>query len=256
MRLGKQANTGSAGTVAIIPALNEAGSIGAVLCDLPRASLARTIVVDNGSRDATAAIAARHGAEVVYEPRRGYGFACMAGVAAAPEASLYLFLDGDYSDYPDEAGALVAPILAGRADVVLGTRMLRPEARAALPPAARAGNRLASRLIRARYDVRVTDLAPFKAVSGDALRRLALQERTYGWTIELIVRAVQQRLRIQEVPVRYRRRLAGESKVSGNLPGTLRASARILTTLARPEAQQIALIQRSRVPLDQREACR
>jgi glycosyltransferase involved in cell wall biosynthesis len=219
--------------VAIIPALNEAGAIGAVVRALPRELVSRVIVVDNGSSDGTAAVARSAGAEVVHEPRRGYGYACMAGIAAAPNAAIYLFLDGDGSDYPEQAGALIAPLLAHEADLVLGSRVLGGDARRTLPPAARLGNRLAALLIGRLDQVRISDLAPFKAIDGKLLRSLALEERTYGWTIELIVRAAQSKRRIREVPVRYRERLAGESKVSGNLRGTLQASVRILLVLLR-----------------------
>lgn len=219
--------------VAVIPALNEAGAIGAVVRALPRQLVQRVIVVDNGSHDGTAAAARAAGAEVVREPRRGYGYACMAGVAAAAEAEVLLFLDGDGSDFAEDAGELLAPILAGRADLVLGSRELGGTAGAGLPLQARAGNRLAVWLIGRLDGVRLSDLAPFKAVRSEALRSLALRERTYGWTIELIVRAAQCGLRIDEVPARYRARLAGESKVSGTVSGTVRASVRILLTLAR-----------------------
>lgn len=219
--------------VAIIPALDEEGAIGAVVRALPRELVTRVIVVDNGSRDGTAAAARATGAEVVREPRRGYGHACMAGVDAAPRAAIYLFLDGDGSDFPEQAGALIAPLLAGEADLVLGSRVLGGDARHTLPPAARLGNRLAALLIGRLDGVHITDLAPFKAIDGVVLRELGLREQTYGWTIELIVRAAQSGRRVREVPVRYRERLAGESKVSGNLRGTVRASVRILLVLAR-----------------------
>jgi glycosyltransferase involved in cell wall biosynthesis len=219
--------------VAIIPALNEEGAIGAVVRALPRELVERVIVVDNGSTDATALRAIGAGADVVPEPRRGYGRACMAGVAAAPDAEVYLFLDGDGSDAGEDAGALLAPILDGRADLVLGSRKRAEMERGALPLPARAGNRLAALLIRMLDGARISDLAPFKAVRADLLHTIAPREMTYGWTIELIVRAAQRRARIEEVPVRYRRRRAGRSKVSGSLTGTLKASGRILVTLAR-----------------------
>ncbi|HZQ35229.1 MAG TPA: glycosyltransferase family 2 protein [Dehalococcoidia bacterium] len=219
--------------VAIIPALNEAGAIGAVVRALPRDLIQRVVVVDNGSRDGTAAAARAAGADVVIEWRRGYGFACMAGVAAAPEADVFLFLDGDGSDFAEDAGPLLTPVLDGRADLVLGSRTRGGTAAAGLPLQARAGNRLAAWLICRLDGVCISDLAPFKAVRAEALRSLALRERTYGWTIELIVRAAQRGLRIEEVPARYRARLAGQSKVSGTVSGTLRASVRILLTLAR-----------------------
>ncbi|MHB8575252.1 MAG: glycosyltransferase family 2 protein [Dehalococcoidia bacterium] len=219
--------------VAVIPALDEEGAIAAVISQLPRDIVSRVIVADNGSRDGTAAAARAAGADVVSEPRRGYGYACAAGIAEAPDADVYLFLDGDCSDYPEEAAIVLAPILAGNADLVLGSRMLRPRSRAALPLPARAGNRVAASLIGVFDGAHISDLAPFKAIRADALKRLGLREMTYGWTIELIVRAAQAGLRIEEVPVHYRHRLAGNSKVSGNLKGTVRASARILLTLAR-----------------------
>ncbi len=219
--------------VAIIPALNEEGSIAAVVRELPRPLVSRVIVVDNGSMDGTTSVAIGAGGEVVAEPRSGYGYACMAGVAAAPEAEVYLFLDGDHSDFPEEAGLLLAPIEQGRADLVLGSRELGKRERGALTLQARAGNRLAAALIDRLDAVRITDLSPFKAIRGESLRALGLQEVTYGWTIELIVRAAQAGLRIEEVPVRYRNRLAGQSKVSGSLRGTVKASVRILLTLAR-----------------------
>src|SRR5438105_4577230 len=150
--------------VAIIPALNEEDAISAVVRDLPRDLVGRVIVVDNGSDDGTAAAAASAGAEVVREPRRGYGRACLAGMAAASGADVYLFLDGDYSDYPEEAGRVLAPVLEGRADLVLGSRTLGRRERGALTPQALAGNWLASHLIRLLDGVKVTDLAPFKAI--------------------------------------------------------------------------------------------
>lgn len=219
--------------VAIIPALDEAGAIGAVVRALPRGLVQRVVVVDNGSRDGTAAAARAAGAEVVHEPRCGYGFACMAGVAASPGAEVFLFLDGDGSDFAEDAGELLAPVLAGRADLVLGSRELGGMAAAGLPLQARCGNRLATWLIGRLDGARISDLAPFKAVRAEALRALDLHERTYGWTIELIVRSAQHGLRIEEVPARYRARLAGQSKVSGTVSGTVRAGVRILITLAR-----------------------
>ncbi|HEY7293549.1 MAG TPA: glycosyltransferase family 2 protein, partial [Dehalococcoidia bacterium] len=194
--------------VAVIPAQDEEGAIGAVVRALPREQVQRVIVVDNGSRDRTAEVAQSAGAEVVREPRRGYGFACMAGVATTPDADIYLFLDGDGSDFPEDAGTLLEPIYAGRADLVLGSRERGGMAGAALPLQARFGNHLATRLIGLLDGAPITDLAPFKAIRAEALQALGLRERTYGWTIELIVRAARSGLRIEEVPARYRRRLA------------------------------------------------
>ena len=216
---------------AVIPAWNEEGNIGRVVGDIPRDLCPLVIVVDNASTDGTAAVARAAGAIVVAQPRRGYGYACAAGVRAALArgAEIIVFLDGDYSDYPEEMGAVVAPIRAGRADLVLGSR-LHPGMMApgALPAQAAFGNRLIAAIMRVRFGVRITDLAPFHAIRADVLRRLALREMTYGWTVEMIVKAARHGDRIVEVPVHYRRRHSGESKVSGNLQASVRAGARIL----------------------------
>ncbi len=217
--------------VAVIPAWNEAGNIGQVVTAIPRDLCPTVVVVDNASTDATAAVAQAAGALVVHQPLRGYGYACAAGVRAAlaQGAAVIVFLDGDYSDYPEDMPAVVGPILAGQADLVIGSRLRTgPLPPGALPGHAVFGNRLITAILRARFGVRLTDLGPFHAIRATTLRQLGLREMTYGWTVEMIVKAARRRARIVEVPVRYRRRLSGQSKVSGNLRASVRAGWRIL----------------------------
>jgi hypothetical protein len=218
---------------AVIPALDEAASIGAVLDSLPRGLVRRVIVCDNGSRDGTPEAARARGAIVVREPRRGYGAACLRALAAIatdpPDA--VLFLDADGSDDPGEAPALLAPIAEGRADLVIGSRTLGEREPGALTPQARVGNWLATRLLRALYGVRWTDLGPFRAIRWDALVTLGMRDRDFGWTAEMQVKAARAGLRGAEVPVRYRKRI-GRSKISGTVTGTVRAGIKILGTIA------------------------
>ncbi len=224
----------------IIPALNEEASIGGVLETLARESrrqglhVTRTIVVDNGSRDATASVAAAHSVQVIAEPRRGYGSACLAGIAALPpESEVVLFLDADGSDDPADLAALLGPIAAGEADFVVGSRLLGASEPGALTPQQRFGNWLATALMRRLFGVQYTDLGPFRAIRRDSLLRLGMRDTNFGWTIEMQIKAHRSSLRIREVPVRYRRRAAGESKVSGSLRGGVLAGAKILWTLAK-----------------------
>ena len=218
----------------IIPVFNEAESISRVLADLPRARLRRILVVDNGSADGSAEIARRCGAGVVREPRRGYGSACLAGIAelarGADPPGIVVFLDGDYSDHPEELPLLVQPIVDETADLVVGSRVLGRRERGALLPQARFGNWLASRLIRALYGLAVTDLGPFRAVRWSSLLALEMSDPDFGWTAEMQVKAARSRLRYREVPVSYRRRI-GVSKISGTLSGTLRAGWKISATI-------------------------
>jgi glycosyltransferase involved in cell wall biosynthesis len=216
---------------AVIPALDEERAIGAVVRNAP-SFLTETIVVDNGSRDATARIAAIAGARVIAEPRRGYGRACMAGIAAALPCDIILFMDADGADDPADAAAIVAPVAGGRADLVIGSRMIGRAERGALTIPQRWGNALACMLIRRFWGVRFTDLGPFRAVSAAALARLALDDETYGWTVEMQARAAKLGLRCAETPVRYRRRV-GRSKISGTVSGAVRAGATILYVLVR-----------------------
>jgi glycosyltransferase involved in cell wall biosynthesis len=216
----------------VIPALDEEQSLPRVLGDLP-AGL-RVIVVDNGSTDATAAVACARGAEVVSEPRRGYGRACLAGIAALRPSppEIVVFLDADYSDHPEELPDVVAPLLEGRADLVIGSRVLGEREPGALLPQARFGNLLACTLIRLLYRRRYTDLGPFRAIDWRALESLCMRDETFGWTVEMQVKAARRRLRVVEVPVRYRRRI-GTSKITGTVSGSVRAGYKILYTLFR-----------------------
>jgi len=193
----------------------------------------RVIVADNGSTDSTARVAREHGAMVVFEPRRGYGAACLKAIAAlgADPPDVVLFLDADLSDDPTEAPLVLGPILEGRADLVVGSRVLGEREPGALTPHARFGNWLATRLLAALYGARYTDLGPFRAIRYDALLSLGMKDRDFGWTVEMQVKAARHGLRHAEVPVRYRRRM-GRSKISGTLSGSVRAGAKILTVLA------------------------
>ena len=211
----------------IIPALNEAACLPALLAEVPHALLHETIVVDNGSTDETAAVARAAGARVVSEPRRGYGYACAAGVAAAT-GDILLFMDGDGSFMPQELTRLIDPIHQGTADLVLGTRLRGGMSAGAMPPHQRFGNHLVAWLVRRFYRVELTDLGPFRAIRRDLLAQLQMQEQTYGWPIEMMVKAARRQARLLEVPVTYRPRLAGQSKVGGTVRGTVLATYKIL----------------------------
>jgi glycosyltransferase involved in cell wall biosynthesis len=217
---------------AVIPALDEEATVGGVVAAIPRDRVQEVIVVDNGSRDATARHAAWAGARVVTEPARGYGAACLAGIAAAGGAEVIVFLDADHSDDPREAALLLDRIAEGY-DLVVGSRVLGQREPGALLPQARFGNWLAAMLIRLRFGFRYTDLGPFRAIRADALRRIGMRDRDYGWTIEMQMKALRHGLRVCEVPVSYRPRPAGKSKVTGSLAGSVRAGVKILLTFAR-----------------------
>jgi glycosyltransferase involved in cell wall biosynthesis len=210
----------------IMPTRNEAAALPGVLgAILPQ--VAEVIVVDTASTDGTPDIARRLGARVVAEPRRGYGRACLAGIAAlSPDVDTVLFMDADAADRPEDLPRLLAPIAAGEADLVIGARTLGVEP-GALTPQQRFGNALACLLIRMIWGVRYTDLGPFRVIRRDALARLGMRDETWGWTVEMQVRAARLGLRVAEVPVGYRRRI-GTSKISGTLSGTIRAGWKIL----------------------------
>lgn len=221
-----------AAAVVIIPARDEEAAIGEVVrAALGQPDVARVIVADNGSRDATSARAAAAGARVAQEPRAGYGRACLAGVAASGDAAILVFMDGDGADDPADMAALLAPILAGEADLVVGSRALGRVERGALTPPQRFGNALAAWLIRRIWRVRVTDLGPFRALTRTAYESLSMSAPTYGWTVQMQVRAAKRGLRMQEIPAGYRRRV-GVSKISGTIRGVVLAGAYILGTIA------------------------
>ena len=216
---------------AIIPALNEQESIVHVLAGLPREMVDEVIVVDNGSTDRTAEVARGAGASVVREDRKGYGYACAAGVAAAGAGfDVLVFMDGDGSDDASEMGTLIEPIERDSADLVLGSRVLGPAARGALLPHQRLGNELTTALVRLLYGQRLTDLPPFKAIRRPVLAGLGMREMTYGWTVEMIVKCARRKHRIVEVPVAARARIGGRSKVSGTIKGTILAAYYLLGT--------------------------
>ena len=218
----------------IIPALDEEQSIGRVLADIPAGLADTIIVVDNGSTDRTAAVAAAAGALVVSEARRGYGQACLTGMAAleTTDIDIIVFLDADYSDHAEEMSLLVEPIIRGDADFVVGSRVRGERQAGALLPQARFGNALATWLIRRLYGVAYTDLGPFRAIRHEALKNLQMADRDFGWTVEMQAKAARHGLRIAEIPVRYRKRI-GTSKVSGTLKGSILAGYKILFTIAR-----------------------
>jgi glycosyltransferase involved in cell wall biosynthesis len=216
----------------IIPTRNEAQSIARVLADLPSDLVTEVIVVDSNSLDGTPDIAARMGARVILEARRGYGQACLTGLASANVPDVVVFLDGDYSDRPAELPLLLAPIAEGRADIVIGSRLAGPRTPGALPWHAVFGNWLAASLIRNLYGAKISDLGPFRAARADVLRAVQLEETTYGWAVELILKGTIQGFRIVEVPVSYYPRI-GQSKISGTLRGTVGAAWFILSRIAR-----------------------
>ncbi len=222
----------------VIPALDEEASLPlvlAALAGLPQGLVRRVVVADNGSADGTARVAAEGGAIVVAAPRRGYGSACLAGLdhlrRTGPPA-IVAFVDADCSDHPDELPLLLAPLLAGRADLVIGSRVLGRREPGALLPQARAGNAVACLLIRLLYGHRYTDLGPFRAARWGALESLGMSDPDFGWTAEMQVKALAAGLRVAEVPVSYRRRV-GASKITGTVAGTLRAGYKILWTVLR-----------------------
>ena len=214
---------------AIIPAINEEASIGKVIGDIP-SWIDEIIVVDNGSTDKTVEIAKMGGARVIFEPERGYGAACLAGIASLQKADIVVFLDGDYSDFPEEMDQLVDPIIKNRADMVIGSRVAGNAEKGALTPQAIFGNWLSCKLIRLFWGVNYTDLGPFRAIRFDALRSLDMRDRNYGWTVEMQIKAAQRGIRELELPVRYRKRI-GVSKISGTLKGVAGAGSKILSTI-------------------------
>ncbi len=217
----------------IIPVLNEEDSIALVIRDLPREEVSLLLVVDNGSDDQTAELARAEGAVVLDEAERGYGAACLRGIAnLEPEIDTVVFLDGDYSDSPEELTSLVKPISEDRADMVIGSRILGQREPGALPPQAYWGNKFACFLMRILWGIRHTDLGPFRAIRRSSLDQLGMRDRNFGWTIEMQIKAHTNGLRVLEEPVSYRRR-TGVSKISGTVSGAFKAGYKILYTIFR-----------------------
>lgn len=214
----------------IIPALNEEKAISKVIKDIPTV-VDEVIVINNGSTDLTSEVAREAGATVLEESRAGYGYACLKGIAylkdKQKDEDIIVFLDGDYSDYPGELTNLIAPIEKGDYDLVIGTRNNPLLQKGALTPQQRFGNALATRLMALFYGGKYTDLGPFRAISFEALGRLNMKDKTYGWTVEMQLKALKYKLKYTEIPVNYRPRI-GESKVSGTLKGTIMAGYKIL----------------------------
>ena len=221
-------------TLVIIPAFNEARAIGRVIGDIPQGLVDEVVVVNNASTDETVQNALNAGATVIDEPRRGYGSACLAGIAFAREVNpeIIVFLDGDYSDHPDEMNSLIAPIERQDADMVIGSRTIGVREPGAMLPQAIVGNKLACFLMRLLWGAHYTDLGPFRAIRFSDLLHLDMQDQTYGWTIEMQIKAKLAEMKVIEVPVSYRKR-TGVSKITGTVKGTIKASVKILWTVLR-----------------------
>lgn len=216
-------------TTVIIPAFNEEQSIGKVVMDIPRSIVDHVIVVNNNSTDNTVKVASEAGAIVLDEPRKGYGWACLKGIehSKSLNTELVVFLDGDYSDYPEEIPDVIRPILEDNMDMVIGSRVLGEREKGSLTPQQVFGNWLATKLIRIFYGAKFTDLGPFRAIKSDSLEKLKMADKTYGWTIEMQIKAAKQKMNFCEVPVNYKKRI-GVSKVSGTVKGTVLAGIKII----------------------------
>ena len=218
----------------IIPAYNEENAIVKVIEEIPPL-VSEIIVVDNGSEDKTFQVARNAGATVLSEPAKGHGNACLKGMAYISETSddttdILVFLDGDHSDYPEEMKYLVKPILEGKTDLVIGSRALGDREKGSMTPQQIFGNWLATRLMKWVFKADFTDLGPFRAIRWKSLKELGMEDKNYGWTIEMQIKAVKKRLKYTEYPVKYRKRI-GFSKVSGTLKGSLRAGTKIIGTI-------------------------
>ncbi len=234
-------------TVAVImPALDEAEVIGGVLRQIDRGIADWVVVGDNGSRDGTAEIATAAGAKVVREERRGYGSACLKAIAAVPEADILVFLDADGSDDPAELSLLLKTLLDGDTEIVIGSRLNAQAEAGSLTPAQVFGNTLTCSLVRLLWGVRYTDLGPFRALRRPTFDRLGMCDPDYGWTIEMQVKAAQAGIRVTEIPVTYRNRQAGQSKVSGTILGSVRAGKRILGYVFEAKTKELMAKARAR----------
>lgn len=220
------------GITVIIPALDEEQAIGIVVNEVPRDLVSEIIVVDNGSIDRTAEVAEAAGARVIREPMRGYGAACLAGAMAASHADVFVFLDGDRSDDPREMPVVLAPLLDGRADLVIGSRTTGFTEKGALTSQQRLGNRLVTWIVRLLYGVTLTDIGPFRAIRASVLRDLGMEHKTYGWPVEMVVKAAKKGYRVMNVPVTCRKRI-GVSKVAGTMKGSILAGYHLLSTTLR-----------------------
>ena len=215
----------------IIPALDEEESIGQVLNDIPGEIVEEVIVVDNGSSDNTVTVSKGLGANVILEPLKGYGAACLRGISILKQdTDIVVFLDADYSDYPQDLHTVVKPIIDDDAEMVIGSRMSGAREKGALLPQAIFGNKLATFLIRLFWGFKYTDLGPFRAIKYRDLLALNMTDKNFGWTVEMQIKALKKRLRIVEVPVRYRKRI-GKSKITGTFSGTVRAGVKIIYTI-------------------------
>ncbi len=213
----------------VIPAFNEEQSIGKVVEAIDRELVNHVIVVNNNSTDNTVKVAEKAGAIVLNEPRKGYGWACLKGIDKCEELAtdIIVFLDGDFSDYPEEIKDVIAPILEQDMDMVIGSRVLGEREKGSLTPQQIFGNSLATKLIRLFYGAKFTDLGPFRAMKFKSLQALGMTDKTYGWTIEMQIKAVKKKMKFCEVPVNYKRRI-GVSKVSGTVKGTVLAGIKII----------------------------
>lgn len=214
----------------IIPALNEQDSIELVIRDIPKHLVHEIIIVDNGSTDRTAEFARNAGSRVVRENLRGYGAACLKGIASANNPDIIVFMDGDYSDYPEKLEQIITPLLKDEADLVIGSRVMENASARALPPHAYWGNKLTTWLINLLYHHHFSDVGPFRAITCEGLKKLDMRDTNYGWTVEMQVKAVIHGLTVVEIPVGYRKRI-GTSKVSGTIAGSLKAGVKMLHTV-------------------------
>ncbi|MFA0963098.1 glycosyltransferase family 2 protein [Roseivirga sp. BDSF3-8] len=228
--------SGRPDVVVIIPAFNEENSVGKVVRDIPAGLVREVVVVNNASTDQTRRSATEAGATVIDQPQKGYGIACLTGMAYVEKMGrkpdIIVFVDADYSDHPEEMPALIAPISQGNADMVIGSRALGQREKGSMTPQQVFGNWLATSLLRWLYGTRFSDLGPFRAIRYSSLLRLGMADKNYGWTVEMQLKAARKNLRCTEIPVTYRKRI-GKSKVSGTVKGTVMAGYKILYTIAK-----------------------